>query len=64
MSLLTPAGDQLVVEGVTHISLPTQEYDRGNGENRRTNEQTRTKPGVNQEQKRGIATLHACADYR
>ena len=36
MSLLTPAGDQLVAEGITHISLPTQEYDRGNGENRRT----------------------------
>ena len=50
MSLLTPAGDQLVAEGVTHISLPTQEYDRGNGENRRTNEQT--KLGVNQEQRK------------
>ena len=67
LSLLTIpflAGDRLVVRGVTHISLPTQEYDRGNGENRRTNEQTRTMLGVNQEQKRGIATLYACADYR
>ena len=47
--------------GVTHISLPTQEYDRGRQEktNRRTNEQT----WGYQEQKRGIATLYACADY-
>ena len=27
-----PAGDQLVAEGVTHISLPTHEYDRGRQE--------------------------------
>ena len=47
--------------GNTHF-LPTQEYDRGSGENRRTNEQTRTKLGVNQEQKEEYATLHACAD--
>ena len=36
LSLLTmsslPAGDQLVAEGGTHISLPTQEYDRGRQE--------------------------------
>ena len=27
-----PAGDQLMAEGVTHISWPTQEYDRGRQE--------------------------------
>ena len=43
-----------------HISLPTQEYDRGNGENRRTNEQTRTKPGVNQEQRKVCNTTCMC----
>ena len=32
-----PAGDQLVAEGVTPISLPLQEYDRGSGEKRTTN---------------------------
>ena len=63
MSLLTPAGDQLVVEGVTHISLPTQEYDRGNGENRRTDEQTRTNSGLTKSRGR-YATLYACEDYR
>ena len=39
--------------------LPPQEYDRGNGENRRTNEQTRTKLGVNQEQRKVCNTLHS-----
>ena len=56
--LLTPAGDQLVAEGVTHIFLPTQEYDRGNGENRRTNKQT--KLGVNQEQRKVCNTTCMC----
>ena len=60
MSLLTPAGDQLVAEGITHISLPTLEYDRGNGENRRTNEQARTKLGVNQEQRKVCNTTCMC----
>ena len=54
--LLTPAGDQLVAEGAMHISLPTQEYDRGNGENRRTNEQTRTSLGLTKSRGR-YATL-------
>ena len=57
--LLTPAGDQLVVEGVTHISLPTQEYDRGNGENRRTTNNT-NKLGVNQEQRKVCNTTCMC----
>ena len=49
-----------MVEGATHISLPTQEYDRGNGENRKTNEQTRTKLGVNQSRRRYCNTTCMC----
>ena len=49
-------------EGVTHISLPTQEYDRRNGENRRTNEQHEQSLGLTKSRGR-YATLHACADY-
>ena len=46
-----------MAEGVTHISLPTQEYDRGRQE--KTNRRTNTnKAWGYQEQKRGIATLH------
>ena len=63
MSLLTPAGDQLVVRGGNAHFLPPQEYDRGNGENRRTNEQTRTKLGVNQEQRKVCNTLHSWSIY-
>ena len=57
--LLTPAGDQLVAEGVTHISLPTQEYDRGRQEKieRQTNKQSL---GLTKSRGR-YATLHACA---
>ena len=40
-------------EGNAHF-LPLQEYDRGAGENRRTNEQTRTMIGVNSEQKESM----------
>ena len=40
--------------------MPPQEYDRGNGENRRTNEQTRTKLGVNQEQRKVCNTICMC----
>ena len=47
-----------MVRGATHISLTTQEYDRGNGENRRTNEQT--KLGVNQEQRKVCNTTCMC----
>ena len=59
MSLLTLAGDQLVVEGVTHISCHHTRIRSGNGENR-TNEQTRTKLGVNQEQKKVCNTTCMC----
>ena len=46
-------------EGVTHISLPTQEYDRGRQE--KTNRRTNTnKLGVTKSRGR-YATLHACA---
>ena len=48
--------------GNAHFFTYTRIRSRETGENRKTNEQT--KLGVNQEQKRGIATLHACADYR
>ena len=47
-------------EGVTHISLPTQEYDRGNGENRRTNEQTRTSLGLTKSRGRYCNTICMC----
>ena len=47
-----------MAEGATHISLPTQEYDRGNGENRRTNEQT--KLGVHQVQRKVCNTTCMC----
>ena len=45
------AGDQLVAEGVTHISCHHKNTIEGAGGNRRTNEQTRTMLGVNSEQK-------------
>ena len=38
-------------EGVTHISCHNKNTIEGGGENRRTNEQTRTMLGVNSEQK-------------
>ena len=49
-----------MAEGVTHISLPTQEYDRGRQEktNRRTN--TNNKLGVNQEQRKVCNTTCMC----
>ena len=46
-----PAGDQLVAEGVTHISLPLHKNTIGGTGENKTDEQTRTKLGVNQEQK-------------
>ena len=50
-----PAGDQLVVpRGVTHISCHYKNTIKGAGENRRTNEQTRTMLGVNSEQKESM----------
>ena len=50
-----PAGDQLVVpRGVTHISCHDKNTIEGAGENRRTNEQTRTMLGVNSEQKESM----------
>ena len=49
-----------MAEGVTHISLPTQEYDRGNGENRRTNEQTRTSLGLTKSRGRYCNTICMC----
>ena len=52
MSLLTPAGDQLVVEGVTHISLQLHKNTIGGTGENKTDEQTRTKLGVNQEQRK------------
>ena len=66
MSSSLPAGDQLVAEGATHISLPTQEYDQGRQEKtKQKDKRTNTnKAWGYQEQKRGIATLHAYADYR
>ncbi len=52
-----PAGDQLVAEGVTHISLPLHKNTiRGTGENK-TDEQTRTMLGVNSMQMESYATL-------
>ena len=49
------AGDQLVVpRGVTHISCHYKNTIEGAGENRRTNEQTRTMLGVNSEQKESM----------
>ena len=48
-----------MVEGVTHISLPTQEYDRGRQE--KTNRRTNTnKLGVNQEQRKVCNTRCMC----
>ena len=53
-----PAGDPLVVlRGATHISCHYKNTIEGAGENRRTNEQTRTMLGVNSEQKKSYATL-------
>ena len=49
-----------MVRGGNAHFLPTQEYDRGNGENRRTNQQTRTKLGVNQEQRKVCNTTCMC----
>ena len=50
-----PVGDQLVVpRGVTHISCHYKNTIEGAGENRRTNEQTRTMLGVNSEQKESM----------
>ena len=49
-----------MAEGVTRISLPTQEYDRGNGENRRTNEQTRTNLGLTKSRGRYCNTICMC----
>ena len=46
--------------GNAHFSTYTRIRSRETGENRKTNEQT----WGYQEQKRGIATLHAYADYR
>ena len=46
-----PAGDQLVAEGVTHISLPLHKNTIGGTGENKTDGQTRTKLGVNQEQK-------------
>ena len=49
------AGDQLVVpRWVTHISCHYKNTIEGAGENRRTNEQTRTMLGVNSIAKRGV----------
>ena len=62
VNLLEPfpflAGDQLVVPiGVTHISLPLQEYNRRNRRKERTNEQTL---GVNSRAERELCnTLHS-----
>ena len=64
MSLLTPAGDQLVAEGVTHISLPLHKNTIGGTGENKTDEQTWTKLGVNQEQKEVCNTSFPCADYR
>ena len=50
-SISRPAGDQLVAEGVTHISLPLHKNTIGGTGENKTDEQTRTKFGVNQEQK-------------
>ena len=48
-----------MAEGVTHISLPTQEYDRGRQE--KTNRRTNTnKLGVNQEQRKVCNTTCMC----
>ena len=59
ISLLTPAGDQLVAEGATHISLPTQEYDRGRQE--KTNRRTNTnKAWGYQEQRKVCNTICMC----
>ena len=49
ISLLSRPVIKLVAEGVTHISLLLQEYDRGG--NRRTTNKHEQKLGVNQEQK-------------
>ena len=49
--------------GNAHFLPPHKNTIGGTGENK-TDEQTRTTLGVNQEQKVGIATLHECADYR
>ena len=48
-----------MAKGATHISLPTQEYDRGRQEktNRRTN---KNKLGVNQEQRKVCNTTCMC----
>ena len=60
MSLLTPAGDQLVVRGGNaHFSTYTRIRSRETGENK-TDEQTRTKLGVNQEQKKVCKTTCMC----
>ena len=48
-----------MAEGATHISLPTQEYDRGRQE--KTNRRTNTnKLGVNQEQRKVCNTTCMC----
>ena len=44
----------MVPRGGNAHFLPLQEYDRGAGENRRTNEQTRTMLGVNSEHKESM----------
>ena len=59
-----PAGDQLVAEGVTHISLPLHKNTIGGTGENKTDGQTRTKLGVNQEQKEVCNTSFPCADYR
>ena len=60
MSLLTPAGDQLVVRGGNaHFFTYTRIRSRETGENK-TDEQTRTKLGVNQEQRKVCNTTCMC----
>ena len=50
-----------MAEGVTHISLPTQEIrSRETGENRKTNEQTRTKLGVTKSRGRYCNIICMC----
>ena len=58
--LLTPAGDQLVVRGGNaHFFTYTRIRSRETGENK-TDEQTRTKLGVNQEQRKVCNTTCMC----